>query len=441
MGSISAGRGTTVKYKAHVTDEHHVYGQARSDLKAIKRIGEVSHPDMQARPPQRDRSEMPQIPKAHQASFEKFLAQNGVAHRQIQVSPKVLKPTQKHFNQDKVDKMKREGTYKNKPISVSSERQILDGHHSWQAALQKGDRHVTVHQYSAQMPRLIKLADQFAKANKIPARTITQLGLIAACHDAGCRPPTSGGTGGSTPSGGSGKVLSPVSAGWSHTKLMTGKFPTGADRQGKPNTYLSLSSPHYQHRTAEQVKAMPEADARALVLSKDATGRRVLAKGHEIADGQIVGVRANLNLKKSTGITIQTIHHGTEEQLKNGTGMFGGEAIGYQGAVTLRQVNFSVNQGARAAIAEGRQNKFPMASVDGRYIKSPHPVENRFDGIEVSFNPMKHHTFVDPDGRAVKSASEATVVGSKVYVRGNITYYGEHDLPKNQSTVASESHA
>ena len=183
---------------------------------------------------------------------------------------------------------------------------------------------------------------------------------------------------------------------------------------------------------------MTEGEARALVMDKDATGRRVLEKGRTIEDGQVVGVRANLNLKKSTGITIQTMHDGTESQLSKGTGLFAGEAIGYQAAVTLKDVNFSVNQNARAAIAEGRQNKFPMASVDGKYVKSPDEA-TRFDGIEVRFNPMKQHTFVDPDGRAVKSASEVTVVGGSVFVRGKITYFTDADMPKNVSTVESNA--
>lgn len=183
---------------------------------------------------------------------------------------------------------------------------------------------------------------------------------------------------------------------------------------------------------------MTEAEATALVQDNDATGRRILDKGHNIEDGQVVGVRANLNLKKTTGVTIQTMHQGSEAQLRKGTGMFAGEAIGYQAAVTLRNVNFSVNQNARAAIAEGRQNKFPMASVDGKYVANPSDT-GRYDGVEVRFNPMKQHVFVDPDGRAVKSASEVTVVGGSVFVRGNITYFTSADMPANKSTVESNA--
>lgn len=225
-----------------------------------------------------------------------------------------------------------------------------------------------------------------------------------ACHTAACRPPTSGGTGGSTPG----------------------------------RSTLAITSPHYQKRSSVD-KLMTEADALALVRDKDATGRRILDKGHTLADGQVVGVRANLNVKKTTGITVQTMHAGTEAQLKRGTGMFAGEAVGYGAAVTLHNVNFSVNQVARHKIATGQANKFPMASVDGKYVAHPDPA-TRFDGVELRFNPMRSHLFTDPDGRAVKSASEATVVGSQVFVRGKITYYGDK-MPKPVGDVPTEAHA
>lgn len=199
-------------------------------------------------------------------------------------------------------------------------------------------------------------------------------------------------------------------------------------------------------RTAEEVGAMGQDEAIKLIRDNDATGRRILDKGVEVQDGQPVGVRANLNVKKTTGVTVQTVHAGTEAQLAKGTGMFSGEAIGYGASVTLRDVNFSVNQEARAKILSKETNKFPMASVDGRYM-SPDKVAakakynlSEFEGVEVRFNPMNSHLFTDPQGRAVKSASEATVVGSQVFVRGTITYYGADDMPKPARGLPTTAH-
>lgn len=174
---------------------------------------------------------------------------------------------------------------------------------------------------------------------------------------------------------------------------------------------------------------MSQAAAIALVREKDATGRRVLDKGIEVNPGDVIGVRANLNLKKSTGITVQTLHEGTSDQLARGTGLFGGQAVGYGAAVVVANPQFSVNQEARAKIVSKETNKFPMASVDGRMARNQDDPK-KFDGVEIKFNPMTGHLFTDPQGRAVKSATSATVVGSSVFVRGNITYYSNDNMPK-----------
>lgn len=313
-----------------------------------------------------------------------------------------------------------------------------------------------------------------------------------ACRSAACRPPTSGGTGGSSKSKGGrtaeGKpdrsyqndpafksrirdITSATRAGSFESTIEArqeailakvragagkGASATSGDRfdqeveleqslRAKTQTQtVTHTSPHNMNRTAEAVGVMSETDARKLITDNDATGRRILEKGREVQDGDVVGVRANLNVKKTTGLTVQTIHQGTEGQLEKGTGMFSGEAIGYRAAVTLRNVNFSVNQEARAKILSKETNKFPMASVDGRYV-DPAGMKygtdtQRFNGVEITFNPMKTHLFVDPDGRAVKSASEVTVTGSKTYARGTIQYYSEADMPKPARGLPSEAH-
>lgn len=253
---------------------------------------------------------------------------------------------------------------------------------------------------------------------------------VFACHTAACSPPPVG-------SGGSSK------SGTSRAARVDAAY-----RKARPLakvTLIARNSPHYTKREAADVMPLSEADAVKLIRDSDVTGRRVLDKGHSLSDGQAVGVRANLNVKKTTGITVQTIHAGTDAQLSKGTGMFAGEAIGYAAAVTLRNVNFSVNQVARHKIATKQSNKFPMASVDGKYVaEDVSPRYNngrseRFDGVEITFNPMKNHTFVDPDGRAVKGAAVVTVVGSKVYARGAITYYSAADMPKALGDVPSSS--
>jgi hypothetical protein len=218
----------------------------------------------------------------------------------------------------------------------------------------------------------------------------------------------------------------------------TGRFSSGpgaaATGLSGPKVIDAEKSSHYAQRG--DMRPVPESEIPAL-LQKDATSVRVVGKGIPVVEGQPVGIRANLNVKKITGVTVQTIHEGTEGQLKRGTGMFTGQAIGYRGAVELKDAQFSVSQKARADIASGRANKFPMASVDGRY-RDKTPEEISFDGIEVSFNPMRHHLFVDPSGRPVKSAESATITGPKVYVRGKIEYFDRGDAPTPMEGIPTE---
>lgn len=271
-----------------------------------------------------------------------------------------------------------------------------------------------------------------------------------ACQSKACAPPPVG-SGGSKSSGGKGGTGGGGSSGDRFDEQIFReqegrarlKAQAEAAKAARPKNIIDgVDSPHFKRRTREEVGAMTEAAARKLIMDNDATGRRILGKGVQVKHGDPIGVRANLNVKKTTGITVQTMHQGTHEQLKRGTGLFNGEAIGYGAAVTVRDAQFSVNQKARGAIMSGEKNKFPMASVDGKYVddtRNQGMAAQSFAGVEITFNPMKNHTFVDPDGRAVKSATEVTVVGSKVYARGEIEYYTAANMPKPDRDLPTES--
>lgn len=232
----------------------------------------------------------------------------------------------------------------------------------------------------------------------------TMSALVAACHSAACRPPTSGGTGGSSKAPGPGQLSLPLG--------------------GRPKIIDAASSPHYQRRGDQ--RPVTEEQAAALVQG-DTASRKIVEKGHTISDGQVVGIRPNINVLKTTGTIVLTMHNGTEAQLQRKTGLFTGEALGYKAAVTVKDANFSVSQEARRQIASGEKAKFPMSSVDGHYVAKPG--SDAFDGIELRFNPKREHLYVDPDGRPVKSASEATIAGSRVFVRGKVEYFDESDMP------------
>lgn len=77
---------------------------------------------------------MPQLGK-----FDDFMAdlkKNKVKSTLETIEPKKLIPTQKNFNQEKVDKMIADGGWDKKPIISSKDNYVVDGHHRWLAAHQ-----------------------------------------------------------------------------------------------------------------------------------------------------------------------------------------------------------------------------------------------------------------------------------------------------------------
>ena len=69
-------------------------------------------------------------------------------------------------------------------------------------------------------------------------------------------------------------------------------------------------------------------------------------------------------------------------------------------------------------------------SVDGNYKPNKNVLDEMDDTVvEIGFNPMNLHLFVDMStGQAVKGAEIATVVGDRVYAKG-VTYMKKTDAP------------
>ena len=174
------------------------------------------------------------------------------------------------------------------------------------------------------------------------------------------------------------------------------------------------------------------------LLATDATAHRVMEKGSMPQPGDLVGVRLNLNVLKSTGKAVQTLHAPTnQEGYKRNRGFYKGEAVGYAQAVVLRDAFFNVNQGGREAIADGRHHKFAMASIDGTLVSLDAP--NAIEGLEISFNPRTQHLFVDGQNQAIRSAEEVVVLGHRAYARGEIVYHTEATAPKRAGTFPSQT--
>ena len=152
-----------------------------------------------------------------------------------------------------------------------------------------------------------------------------------------------------------------------------------------------------------------------------------LFENRKLKDGAPVSIRPNLLgqvVRDDKKIFVQTIHPG-----KNLS-----KALGYDGAVRVTDPLLNVSQKARANIASGRQNKFPMAAAQGKLSKKKATLE----GQVLNFNPFQHHLFVDPAGYAVKSIKgDAVMFNTKVYTTGTLNYYSREDAPTPLENIES----
>jgi hypothetical protein len=149
-----------------------------------------------------------------------------------------------------------------------------------------------------------------------------------------------------------------------------------------------------------------------------------------------VGVRLNLNVIRTTGIAVHTVHRATSKDgHKNGRGFYRGEVISYQPVVVLTDCYFNVHQAGREGIASGRSTKHPMASADGTYCRVPTAVD--FGGVEVSFNPRRTHLFLDEDGYAIQFAQHVTILGHRAYARGILRYFTQSGAPHKSGNAPS----
>jgi hypothetical protein len=116
---------------------------------------------------------MPQIKSEHRGAMSSFLAARGVETESEVVPATSLKPTQAEFAPKKVKQAEKfEGN--DRPILVSSDGHILDGHHQWLAKRNKGEN-VKVTRLNAPISVLLELMQDFPSAGMTkPAEPISQ---------------------------------------------------------------------------------------------------------------------------------------------------------------------------------------------------------------------------------------------------------------------------
>ena len=178
------------------------------------------------------------------------------------------------------------------------------------------------------------------------------------------------------------------------------------------------------------------------VLKTDKTAQRIIAKGIKPKQGENVGIRLNLNVFKNTGVPVQSIHKGTKtdafKKVDGTSGNFRGEVINYAPAVTLKDVYLNTHQKSIYEVKNKIKNKFPLASVDGKFQDVPFNKQN-LTGTELRFNPFNTQLFETLEGKPVRFVEEATVSGTRVFARGKIEYFTEANKPKPYTPTSEKA--
>ena len=164
-------------------------------------------------------------------------------------------------------------------------------------------------------------------------------------------------------------------------------------------------------------------------LWKGFTGKQRTKVGSsgQIAGGEPVFVRLNLNVAPNEGASTKTDHMLTFHGTKKSGGPEYSSAIAYDQGAALKNVSFHIDQPSRIAIAGRQQTKTPIASVGGQFRSVSYKTMERemknADAV-ATFNPAKGNFFVDVKTNApIKSADKAVLVGDKVYLKGNVKHH------------------
>lgn len=113
-----------------------------------------------------DRKEMPQIDGKHMSDFTSYLKNNGVSSSKKKMDPNKLKATQHQFHKEKIKSLMDymdSGNYDEKPILVSKDNYVMDGHHRWLAHKNAG-KEVSIQHVDAKAKDLIAMMHDYPKS-------------------------------------------------------------------------------------------------------------------------------------------------------------------------------------------------------------------------------------------------------------------------------------
>lgn len=117
------------------------------------------------------RAKMPQIHNDLVSEFLEGLKKQGISVRPETVSVSSLKPTQREMDRSKVEGMLKSAPDRalNKPIIVSNDNRILDGHHRWAAKMSRNPvERQQVWRVGLSIRKLLERASSFSKVEYKP---------------------------------------------------------------------------------------------------------------------------------------------------------------------------------------------------------------------------------------------------------------------------------
>jgi hypothetical protein len=111
------------------------------------------------------RADMPQVHKDHYPELMQYLKNHGARISQSEVPATSLKAVQDEFSDEGVAKMMSKkggnnGTTRKKPLLVSADNYIIDGHHRWLASYNLGET-VPIFKFSIPVKKLLQLVRDF----------------------------------------------------------------------------------------------------------------------------------------------------------------------------------------------------------------------------------------------------------------------------------------
>lgn len=111
------------------------------------------------------RGDMPQVKSSDYDELLAFLKSEGIRMKREKVKADTLKATQRNFNKDKIASAAQNYNelHKAKPIIVSADNYIIDGHHRWLGAVNVGGD-ITIYRSNVKVNELLDAIRNFPKS-------------------------------------------------------------------------------------------------------------------------------------------------------------------------------------------------------------------------------------------------------------------------------------